>query len=167
MATLKTSFGQKQEWRNKAIAYLVDELTKLGQAACKEAIARKGYKNRKYNLHDSIGSAVYVHGRIVPSSRRYAVRPMSTGTFKDRGSKGSGMEMTGREALDRYWASHSTIPYTNAVELVVIAGTFYSGILENRGIQVISAAKKFASSRLAKYKSYNPKVYAKADLVEI
>jgi hypothetical protein len=78
--------------------------------------------------------------------------------------------ITGREALDNYWAEHPTLKNTtNAVELVVIAATFYAGILEDRGIQVMSIARNYMESEMQKYqyKSYRPKLRAFSDEVRI
>lgn len=168
MAVLKKNYGRKQQWRNDAIAYIVESLTELGQQACEYAIENKGYENRLYNLRDSVGSAVYVDGHIVPSSKRYAHRKSSRGTYTDRGEYGTYDEITGREALDRYWDDNPTLPYAkNAIELVVIAATFYAGILEDRGIQVISAAADFLEDEMGEYKSFKPKLRGYADLVGI
>lgn len=172
MATRRTNFGRKQQWRNDAIAYLVESLAELGKEACQHAIERREYSNRKYNLRDSIGSAVYVDGHIVSSSKRYAFSKSTKGPYKDKGVRGQqdGGEdwITGREALDRYWDEHPTLPYAkNAVELVVVAGTFYAGILEDKGIQVISAAADYLEDKMDTYKSFKPKLRGHADLVDI
>lgn len=169
MASIKKNFGRVQQWRNEAIATLVAELTELGNKACKYAISQRGYENQKYNLRDSVGSAVYVDGRIVPSTRRYAYsHPSSTGPYLDKGYSGTGEYITGRDAIDRYWAEHQTLPSNrNTVELVVVAGTFYAGVLEARGIQVISAATDFLEEQMGVYKSYRPKLRARADMVNI
>lgn len=168
MAIIKKKYGRKQQWRNEAIAYIVESLTELGQRACEEAISNKGYKNQLYNLRDSIGSAVYVNGHIQPATKRYAHRKSSKGTYTDRGENGTYDEITGREALDRYWDENPTIPNArNAVELVVIAATYYSGILEDRGIQVISDVVDFLEDEMDVYKSYKPKLRAHADMFDI
>ena len=168
MAVIKRNYGRKQQWRNDAIAYLVESLTELGQQACKHAIEERGYHNRLYNLRDSIGSAVYVDGKIVPSSLRYAHSKSSKGTYTDRGDEGAYDEITGREALDRYWAFHPTISNPkNTVELVLIAATFYAGILEDRGVQVISAAGDYLEGEMGEYKSFKPKLSAHADLFDV
>lgn len=169
MAVLKRNYGRKQQWRNEAIATLVEELTELGQRACLYAIENKGYENRKYNLRDSIGSAVYVDGKIVPSSKRYAYHKSSKGTYVDRGENGTYDEITGRDAINRYWDDNQTLPNArNAIELVVIAATFYAGILEDYyGIQVISDVTDFLESEMGTYKSFKPKLRAHADLVDV
>lgn len=168
MSVLKRNYGRKQSWRNEAIAVLVDELTDLGQRACLYAIENKGYENRQYNLRDSIGSAVYVDGEIVPSSKRYAFRKSSKGSYTDRGKNGTGKEMTGREAIDKYWDDNRTLTNSrNAIELVVIAATFYAGILEADGIQVISDVADFLEFEMGTYKSYRPQLRAHSDLVDI
>lgn len=168
MAKLKKNYGRKQQWREEAIEYIVESLTELGQEACRHAIEMREYKNRLYNLRDSIGSAVYVDGHIVPSSKRYAHSKSSRGTYTDKGWDGDGSEITGREALDRYWDEHPTLTYAkHTVELVVIAATFYAGILEARGIQVISAAADYLEDEMDVYKSYKPKLRGHADHVDI
>lgn len=167
MAKLKRNYGRKQQWRNDAIAYLVESLTELGQEACRDAIEKKGYENRLYNLRDSVGSAVYVDGHIVPSSKRYAHSKSSRGTYVNKGWDGDGSDITGRQALDRYWNEHQTLPYAkNTVELVVIAATFYAGILQSSGIQVISAANDYLEGKMGQYKSFRPKLRAYADHVQ-
>lgn len=168
MAQLRKNYGRQQRWREKAIEDIVASLTKLGQEACRYAIEKREYTNRLYNLRDSIGSAVYVDGYIVPSSKRYAHSKSSRGTYKDKGWDGNGSEITGREALDRYWDEHPTLTYAkNTVELVVIAATFYAGILEAGGIQVISAAADYLEDKMYIYKSYKPKLRGRADHVDI
>lgn len=170
MAVLKTNFGRLQEWRNEAIAALVAELTDLGQEACLVAIEKKnrGYQNQKYNLRDSIGSAVYVDGKLVKSSKRYAYSKSSRGPYKDKGNKGHGEWKEGRDAIDEYWRDNQTIPNKQGtVELVVVAATFYAGILQDRGIQVISAATDFLEREMRTYKSYKPKLRSLADEVRI
>ncbi len=164
MGNLKRDYGRKQAWRNNAIAQMVENLTELGQKACLYAISQKGYDNQKYNLRDSIGSAVYVDGKIVPSSKRYAFRKSSKGSYIDRGYNGTGDEETGRSALDAYWEDNKKLKnYKNTVELVVIAGTFYAGILESSDIQVISAATDYLQDKMHTYKSFKPKLRAFAD----
>ena len=169
MGSLKKNFGRAQQWRNEAIAKLVADLTELGNKACRHAISKRGYDNQKYNLKDSVGSAVYVDGRIVLSSRRYAYsHPSSTGPYLDKGYSGTGEYITGRDAINRYWDEHPTLPSSsNTVELVVVAGTFYAGILQARGIQVISAVADFLQDEMGVYKSYRPKLKAHADMVDI
>lgn len=165
MATLKKNFGRKQQWRNEAIAYLVESLADLGQRACQDAIDAADYTNRKYNLRDSYGSAVYVDGKIVHSSKRYAHRKSSKGPYIDKGYDGDGVtEITGREALDRYWDNHERLPNArNTVELVVVAATFYAGILESAGYEVLSAAVDTIEDEMEEYKSFRPKLRAHAD----
>lgn len=166
MGNLKRDYGRKQAWRNEAIAKMVANLTELGQEACLHAISKKGYDNQKYNLRDSIGSAVYVDGKIVPSSKRYAFRKSSKAPYIDRGKGGTGGEETGRSALDAYWEDNKKLKnYKNTVELVVIAGTFYAGILESSDIQVISAATDYLQDKMHTYKSFKPKLRAFADEV--
>ena len=166
MGVLKRDYGRVQNWRNNAIADLVAQLTKLGQEACKYAVERRGYTHRKKNLRDSIGSAVYVDGKLVESSKRFAFSKSSTGTYQDRGDGGTGEWIEGRDALNRYWDEHKTLENArNTVELVVVAGVFYSGILEDKGYQVISAATDYLESQMGTYKSYKPKMRAYADQV--
>lgn len=167
MAVLKRDYGRVQKWRNDAIASLVAQLTELGQKACLYAIEQRGYTNRKYNLRDSIGSAVYVDGKIVKSSKRYAYTPKSSkAPYQDRGTNGDGEWKEGRDAIDEYWDNNETLTNPqNTVELVIVAGVFYSGILEDKGIQVISAAADYLESKMGTYKSYKPKMRALADEV--
>jgi hypothetical protein len=105
-----------------------------------------------------------VDGKIVPSSKRYAFRKSSKGSYIDRGKDGTGDEETGRSALDAYWEDNKKLKnYKNTVELVVIAGTFYAGILESSDIQVISAATDYLQDKMHTYKSFKPKLRAFAD----
>lgn len=170
MGTLKRNYGFSQKWRNEAVAQLVSTLTDLGQEVCKKAIENKGYTDRLYNLHDSIGSAVYVGGEIVPSSKRYAESKKSRGEYFDRGDNATYSMMTGRQALDDYWNEHPRLSGNyNSVELVVIAAVFYAGILEDRGIEVMSVAAEYIENEMQKYqyKSYKPKLRAFSDGVSI
>ena len=167
MAVLKKNYGRVDSWRNQVIADIVASLTDLGQEACQYAIDMRGYNNRTYNLRDSIGSAVYVDGKIVPSSKRYAFRKSSKKPYPDKGYGRNGEPIEGREALDRYWDENKTLKNSkNTIELVVVAGTFYSGILEDRGIQVISAAVDYLESNMSAYKTYNPTLRASADMIK-
>jgi hypothetical protein len=167
MGVVKKNYGRKQAWRNEAISKMVEDLANLGQRACKYAIERREYENQKYNLHDSIGSAVYVDGEIVPSSKRYADSKKSTEPYYDRGENATYSMMTGREAIDNYWNEHSRISTDNTIELVCVAATFYAGILEANGVQVISAVVDYLENEMPKYKSYKPKMKAYSDLVAI
>ena len=75
-----------QAWRDEAIKEIVDKLTDLGQRACRHAIIHRGYDNRKFNLVDSIGSAVYIDGVLEPSTKRYAYSTeFSTEPYEDKG----------------------------------------------------------------------------------
>ena len=162
------TYDKRQEWRQKAIQEIVESLTELGQEACRYAIQQREYNNRLYNLRDSIGSAVYVDGKIVPSSKRYAHSKSTRGPYKDKGWGGNGEYITGREALDRYWEENPTLAYSrNTVELVVIAATFYAGILESRGVQVISAAADYLEDEMDTYKGYSPKLRGYAGHIDV
>ena len=51
---------------------LIQKLTDDGERLVRRAYETRTFENRTYNLHDSYGSAVYVDGRIIKSSIRYA-----------------------------------------------------------------------------------------------
>jgi hypothetical protein len=172
----RTKGGQfaRSEERLEAV---VRQATEIGQEACRYALQRAGYYRGSvtnyeptYNIVDAIGSAVYVDGVLRPETKRYAIdTPMSTSPYHDKGWKpprglSTGEYIAGRDALERYWEAHPTLPNKrkNVVEVVCVAATFYSGILESKGVQVISAATDYFAqvAKNPKYKIYQPRLNA-------
>lgn len=159
MATI-VSYGRKQQWRNDAIAKLVKDLTQLGEDVIQYVADHpEGYEHQKYNLYDSISSAVYVDGQLDVNTIRYAsINERSTEPYLDRGERGSYEMMTGRDAVENYWDTHRKKTRNAAVELVCVAAVYYSGILEARGVKVISAITDYLENCMGRYKSYSPKL---------
>lgn len=148
---------------------IIRQATDIGEKACKYALQRAGYYKATvtnyeptYNIIDAIGSAVYVDGVLRPETKRYAVdSEMAKDLYKDKGWKGTGEWISGRQALERYWDNNKTLQgRKNVVEIVCVAATFYSGILESRGVQVISAAADYLAEigKNPAYKIYQPRL---------
>ena len=151
---------------------MVQKAAKIGEEACKYAYEHKGYYLNPqsgyiptYNIGDSIGSAVYVDGVLREDTIRYAVNPpVAKDLYLDKGWGGSMSYISGRQALERYWKNNQTLPRSrkNVIEIVCVAATFYSGILEHSKIQVISAAADYLASVASdpQYKDYKPRLNA-------
>lgn len=148
---------------------IVRQATEIGERACRYALQRAGYYQETvtnyeptYNIIDAIGSAVYVDGVLRPETKRYAVdSEMAKALYKDKGWGGTGEYISGRQALERYWENNKTLSSRkNVVEIVCVAATFYSGILESRGVQVISAAADYLAEvgKNPAYKIYQPRL---------
>lgn len=91
------------------------------------------YENDLGNLIDSTACAVYVGGELVEDSIQYAldyemsIRP----SRKKPQSYAFNAGMTGREAIDEWFADHKYIHNRkNTVQLVVIAAMYYGYFLE-------------------------------------
>lgn len=142
--------------------------TQLGEEACRYAMENRGYYKPDtryeptYNIIDAIGSAVYVDGVLMPETKRYAVdTEMHTKPYLDRGWGGTRQPITGREALERYWEHNRYLTgRRNVIEVVCVAATFYSGILESRRVQVISAAADYfeLKSKDPQFSIYKPRL---------
>lgn len=157
---VSTSYGRKQQWRNEAIAKLVKDLTDLGEEAIRYVANNPvGYEHQKYNLYDSLSSAVYVDGVLDVNTIRYASdSERSTGLYQDRGRTGSYEMMNGRDAVENYWDTHRKKARVTAVELVCVAAVFYAGILEASEVRVVSAVTDYLESKMGRYKGYSPRL---------
>lgn len=154
--------SQLSDMYKKSVDEYIYGLTKLGQDAIRYAY-NKGHargsvlthgpyrdgkwRHRTYNLHDSIGSAVFISGKVVESSIR----------FVGGGSNESGLSKTpdrksrktGRQKLLEYFRSAHYGQKKGEIVLVCMAAMYYSGYLElgvHQGkykIQVISGARDF------------------------
>lgn len=152
----------------QALEEVVKQAAKLGEEACRYAVEKKGYYRPgteyipTYNIVDAIGSAVYVDGVLREDTKRYAVdSELATTPYHDKGWGGSGNYIYGRQALDRYWQNNKYLNNRrNVVEIVCVAATFYSGILESEKIQVISAAADYLSqkAREQQFEIYKPRL---------
>lgn len=124
---------------NYFMGQLIDKLTADGEKLVKRAYETRTFQNRTYNLHDSYGSAVYVNGKLVKSSIRYA------GSKQAKDGKVFGDELIeGRFEIDAFFNWFK--PGTKGVDLVVIATMPYANILEKgaglrRKYLVISGAR--------------------------
>lgn len=126
------------------LKYLEDEFTKdmiralrgLGHKAMNQAYAKKRFKNRTGNLHDSYATAVFVDGIIVQSTLRYLDNPLST-------RRDPKTHKTGHETAKDYMSTHS-FGKKGEIVLVVIAAMYYARILEDqKSIRVISPARSY------------------------
>ena len=164
----RTKGGQfaRSEERLEAV---IRQATEIGEKACRYALQRAGYYKETvtnyeptYNIIDAIGSAVYVDGVLRPETKRYAVdSEMAKDLYKDKGWGGTGEYISGRQALERNWENNKTLnSRKNVVEIVCVAATFYSGILESRNVQVISAAADYLAEigKNPAYKIYQPRL---------
>ena len=159
MAKLKQKGFFKQAYLEDVSAQIVRDLTQLGKDAAKHAIEKSRYDNVLANLHDSIGSAVYFNGKLIPSSIRFAERKKSKGVAREG--------YTGREAINEWFQANRVIGVKNTFHLVLVAampyaeylekGTFTSGD-KKREIQVISAGTDYIQRHLQEYKYFSPKI---------
>lgn len=106
---------------------LVKVCSKLGYMAALEAYRNKTYANRTYNLHDSYGSAVYVRGKLVKDTIRYAVRSRSA--MDKRGTNG-------RAELLNY-LTKLKVNSGQQVTIVVVAAMWYAEYVESKGYEVL------------------------------
>lgn len=156
MGKLKQKGFFKQAYLEEVSAQIVRDLTDLGKDAAKHAIENRGYKNRLYNLHDSIGSAVYFNGKLIPSSIRFADRKKSEGEAREG--------YTGREAINEWFQANRVIGVKNTFHLVLVAAMPYAEYLEKgtsgkkEQIQVISAGTDYIQQHLQEYKYFSPKI---------
>lgn len=162
MGRLKQTGYYKNVYFNNIVAKAVKELTDLGQEMANKAIQEgsRGYKNDLYNLHDSIGSAVYHNGKLIKSSIRFAdTRKKSKGEAREG--------YTGREAIREFFEVNQTITTRNALHLMIVAAMPYAEYLEKgtftfsdkkRKIQVISQITSDLESRMHKYGQFTPKL---------
>lgn len=157
MAKLKQKGFFEQAYLEEVSAQIVRDLTQLGKDAAQHAIEKGEYNNVLYNLHDSIGSAVYFNGGLIPSSIRFADRKNSKGEAREG--------YTGREAINKWFQTNRTIGVKNTFHLVLVAAMPYAEYLEKgsysehgREIQVISAGTDYIQQRMKDYKYFNPKI---------
>ena len=153
---------QLGEMYNKAVDNEITYLKKLGGRAIRYAY-KKGHGNgkvrnhgpyrdgkwrhRSYNLHDSIGSAVFVAGNVIEDSIT-----VIGGGSKSRGLSTKNDRRTGRSGrstlLEFFHNSHFG-QKKGEIVLVCMAAMYYSGFLEggyhygHYKIQVISAARDY------------------------
>ncbi|MBQ2284920.1 MAG: hypothetical protein II244_04575 [Clostridia bacterium] len=146
---------------------MVDALATLGYKAMADAYAKRTFKHRTRNLHDSYGSAVYYDGKVVLSSIKYF------GGIYSRGADPR-TKKTGRETLNNYFRTHSFGATRHEIVLVVVAAMYYAGILENANKNmlargpgdryiVISPAHEYINTH---YQSALQKVYQKYGIKE-
>ena len=102
---------------------LIQKLTDDGEKLVRHAYEMRTFENRTYNLHDSYGSAVYVDGRLIKSSVRYAGSPIAKAgkVYEDE-------LIEGRFEIDAFFDWFK--PHKKGVDLVVIATMPYADILE-------------------------------------
>ena len=143
--------------------YLIDQLAKDGEIAIQTAYNRRDFTNRTYNLHDSYGSAVYVDGRLIKSSVRYAGSPIAKAgkVYEDE-------LIEGRFEIDAFFDWFK--PHKKGVDLVVIATMPYADILEKgaglrRKYKVISGAKDLMNTIAYSYNGVFSKYVVRRDIL--
>lgn len=115
------------------IAALIIQLQEKAKDILYRVFTLIGYNSDLGNLIDSTACAVYVGGELVEDSIQYAldyemsIRP----SRRKPQSYAFNAGMTGREAIDEWFADHKYIHNRkNTVQLVVIAAMYYGYFLE-------------------------------------
>ena len=103
---------------------MVRALKRLGYDAMMDAYAKRGFRHRTRNLHDSYASAVYVNGVLVKSSVKYIGNPLSREKDHLTGKNG-------RQTVKDYLGRISPGCKNGEIVLVVVAAMYYAGILES------------------------------------
>ena len=142
---------------------LIQKLTDDGEKLVRRAYETRTFENRTYNLHDSYGSAVYVDGKLIKSSVRYAGSPTAKAgkIYED--------ELTeGRFEIDAFFDWFK--PRKKGVDLVVIATMPYADILEKgaglrRKYKVISGAKDLMNTIAYSYNGVFSKYVVRRDIL--
>ena len=142
---------------------LIQKLTDDGEKLARRASDTRTFENRTYNLHDSYGSAVYVDGRLVKSSVRYAGSPTAKAgkIYEDE-------LIEGRFEIDAFFDWFK--PRKKGVDLVVIATMPYADILEKgaglrRKYKVISGAKDLMNTIAYSYNGVFSKYVVRRDIL--
>lgn len=142
---------------------LVQKLTDDGEKLVRHAYEMRTFENRTYNLHDSYGSAVYVNGRLIKSSVRYAGSPIAKAgkVYEDE-------LIEGRFEIDAFFDWFK--PRKKGVDLVVIATMPYADILEkgaglHRKYKVISGAKDLMNTIAYSYNGVFSKYVVRRDIL--
>lgn len=103
-----------------------------GYDAIKKAYEHRKFTNRTFNLHDSYGSCLFVHGKEYPNSRRYVGRKALVGKEDPQGNL-----ISGRGEVDKFFDNFKAD--STKTQLVVVAAIFYATILGEK-YKVISGA---------------------------
>lgn len=142
---------------------LIQKLTDDGEKLVRRAYETRTFENRTYNLHDSYGSAVYVDGRLIKSSVRYAGSPTAKAgkIYEDE-------LIEGRFEIDAFFDWFK--PRKKGVDLVVIATMPYADILEKgaglrRKYKVISGAKDLMNTIAYSYNGVFSKYVVRRDIL--
>ena len=142
---------------------LIQKLTDDGEKLVRHAYEMRTFENRTYNLHDSYGSAVYVEGRLIKSSVRYAGSPIAKAgkVYEDE-------LIEGRFEIDAFFDWFK--PHKKGVDLVVIATMPYADILEKgaglrRKYKVISGAKDLMNTIAYSYNGVFSKYVVRRDIL--
>lgn len=122
---------------------IVNVLANEGYLLIKKAYESRKWENQTFNLHNSYVSAVFVKGKLRPTSVRFLSdepHPPKSGTKWLPTDRPYGMIdiENGRKEAENFLASYSREHKTHGVRLVVAAAMFYSGILEAKGYRVLS-----------------------------
>ena len=156
MGRIRKTGYYKNTYFNAIVAKAVEDLTKLGYETANKAIKTRGYENQLYNLHDSIGSAVYFKGELIPSSIRFGDRKKSKGEAREG--------YDGREAIKAFFQSNKVITTKNTLHLMVVAAMPYAEYLESgtsgrkREIKVISQVTSELEKNMPQFERFNPKL---------
>lgn len=141
---------------------LIDKLTQDGERLVKRAYETRTFQNQTFNLHDSYGSAVYVNGKLIKSSIRYAGAPQA------KSGRVWGEELIeGRFEINAFFDWFK--PGTKGIDLVVIAAMPYANILEKgaglrRKYRVISGARDLMNTVAYSYNGRFSKYVVSRDI---
>lgn len=107
-----------------AIAKIVKDLSDSGRDIVRKAYETATYdKNKTQNLHDSYGSAVYVDGRLIESSKFFLTSRAAHGVYNSEKEE----LQYGRNEIEYFFKTYK--PVSKGFELVTAAAIFYAEIL--------------------------------------
>lgn len=141
----------------KAMGDYVADLAVLGYEAIMYAYQRREFTHRTRNLHDSYGSAVYVNGKLEPTSRRFVGPEYSTENDRHTGK-------SGRDTLLAYF-DNPGVDVSGDIVLLCVAAMEYAEYLEDGThgggyeIQVISAANDYLQQNWHRISKNKPKEF--------
>lgn len=138
----------------------IDTLAVEGRRICKEAARTKEASNRKFNLLDAYGWAVYYNRKM--ERKGYANdAEKSTSTYSGWRAMGIPRD-TGRNALNEFFDSY--IPPSNEFVLIVVNAVFYSQILED-GSGTLRRSYRIVSQIADDFETLKKKYKGRVDVI--
>lgn len=109
----------------KALGIITKELDKDARRVLKECVQERTYQHRTYNLYDSYGYGIYVHGKLIKDGF------LSSSPRATKSKKWYGETINGRNEIENYLKNGYTP--TGVVDLAVAAAMPYAKVLEDGG----------------------------------